>query len=205
MVSGRDFEIKESADIRMAVEGDRAPNGSPLSFKKCIEIGHVFKLGTKYSTSMEATCLDANGKPNPFIMGCYGIGLNRIMAAAIEAFHDESGISWPMSIAPYQVVICALDMREESVTSLSQKLHDELESVGIDVILDDRDARPGFKFKDAELIGFPVRITVGKRGLADGTVDVQIRRTGETQKVAPGQVVSTVKTIVENAIQEELT
>ncbi|MEK7732322.1 MAG: proline--tRNA ligase [Planctomycetota bacterium] len=203
--AGRDFQIKESGDIRMAVEGDRAPNGSELAFKKCIEVGHVFKLGTKYSESMQATCLDADGKAKPFVMGCYGIGLNRIMAAAIEAFHDDKGISWPMSIAPFHVVICALDIREEAVTSLSQRLHDELEAAGIDVLLDDRDARPGFKFKDAELIGFPIRLTVGKKGLAEGVVELQIRRTGESQKVAPDQVVATVCQIVDTRLREERT
>ena len=202
---GRDFQIKESADIRMAVEGDSASNGSPLIFKKCIEIGHVFKLGTKYSQAMEATCLNRDGKAKPFIMGCYGIGLNRIMAAAIEAYHDDKGICWPMTIAPFQVVICALDVREEQVRALAQKLHDELEQCGVDVLLDDRDARPGFKFKDAELIGFPIVVVVGKRGLADGTMDLQIRRTGETRKLAPDQVASAVKQLVEDATRTERT
>jgi len=201
----RDFQIAESADIRTAVAGDCSPGGSPLAFKKCIEVGHVFKLGTKYSAAMGATCLDQNGKPTPFIMGCYGIGLNRIMAAAIEAFHDDNGISWPMTIAPFQAVICALDVREEAVTAMATKLHDELEAAGVDVLLDDRDQRPGFKFKDAELIGFPIRITVGKRGLADGIVEIQTRRTGETQKVAPEQVVATVAAMVESAIRNERT
>ncbi len=202
---GRDYTIRESGDIRMAVEGDRSPTGSPLVFKKCIEIGHVFKLGTKYSAAMEAECLDKDGKPKPFIMGCYGIGLNRIMAAAIEAFHDEKGISWPMAIAPYHVVICALDMREAEVSSLALKLHDELEAAGVDVILDDRDARPGFKFKDAELIGFPLRITVGKRGLADGIVELLTRRSGEVQKLPPGEVSATVAGLVQSTIAAERT
>ncbi len=202
---GRDFEVKESGDIRMAVEGDRAPDGSPLVFQKCIEVGHVFKLGTKYSEAMDATCLNRDGKPRPFIMGCYGIGLNRIMAAAIEAFHDEKGICWPMAIAPFHVVICALDVREEAVQSLAIKLHDELAAAGVDVLLDDRDARPGFKFKDAELIGFPIRVTVGKRGLADGIVEVQARRTGEVQKLAPDAVATTVTDMVQAAIENERT
>ncbi|MBI1827007.1 MAG: proline--tRNA ligase [Planctomycetes bacterium] len=192
----RDFQIKESGDIRMAIPGDRAPNGSPLIFKKCIEIGHVFKLGTKYSVSMEAQCLDHVGKPRPFIMGCYGIGLNRIMAAAIEAFHDDKGIIWPMSIAPFQVVICALDIKDDAVMSLAQKLHDELIASGIDVILDDRDARPGFKFADAELIGFPLRITIGKKGLADGLIELTVRQTGETQKIKPAEAVAKVQECV---------
>ncbi len=202
---GRDFEIKSSADIRMAVEGDRAPNGSPLVFEKCIEVGHVFKLGTKYSSAMEATCLDQNGRPQPFIMGCYGIGLNRIMAAAIESFHDDRGICWPMAIAPFQAVICALDMREETVVKVAGEVHDQLVAAGVDVLLDDRDARPGFKFKDAELVGFPIRITVGKRGLAEGIAEIQNRRTGDVQKVAPDAVADIVAKMVEDAIREERT
>ncbi len=202
---GRDFEITETADIRTAVEGDRALNGSPLIFKKCLEVGHVFKLGTKYSESMEATCLNRDGKPQPFIMGCYGIGLPRIMAAAIEAFHDDKGICWPASIAPYAAVICSLDIREESVTTLAAKIHDELEAAGVDVILDDRDARPGFKFKDAELIGFPIRVVVGKRGLAEGVVELQIRRTGEVRKLAPDKVAAEVAQLVQAMIRDERT
>jgi len=200
---GRDYEIKESADIRMAVEGDRAPNGSPLDFKKCIEVGHVFQLGTKYSVAMDATYLDADGKSNPMIMGCYGIGVNRIMAAAIEAWHDDKGICWPMSIAPFEVVICALDTRDEAVNSLASKLHDELESAGIDVLLDDREARPGFKFNDADLIGFPVRVVVGKRGLAAGVVELQDRRTGEVQEVPPANAASVVVDMVRKKLETE--
>ncbi len=186
---GRDFVIKESGDIRVAVEGDRAPHGAPLHFRKCIEVGHVFKLGTKYSEAMEANYLDQHGKAHPMIMGCYGIGVARIMAAAIEARHDDNGIRWPMAIAPFQVVLCALDMREEAVTSLSQKLHDELSAAGVEVLYDDRDQRPGFKFKDADLIGIPIRITVGKKGLAEGNVEVNLRGSGEQHKIPPDGVV----------------
>lgn len=194
---GRDFEIRETGDIRMAVEGDRSTDGVALQFKKCIEIGHVFKLGTKYSDAMGATYLDANGKAQPMIMGCYGVGLNRIMAASIESFHDEKGISWPVSIAPFEVVLCALDVREETVTSLAAKLHDELIEAGVDVLLDDRDARPGFKFKDAELIGFPIRVTVGKRGLADGIVEVLDRANGEVEKVPPADATNKIKQMLQ--------
>jgi len=194
--AGRDFEITESADIRVAVEGDKAANGSPLRFRKCIEVGHVFKLGTKYSQAMEATFLDHNGKSAALIMGCYGIGLNRIMAAAIEASHDDKGIIWPVAIAPFTVVICALDLREEQVVAMATKIHDELAASGIDVLLDDRDARPGFKFNDADLIGFPFRITVGKKGLAEGVVELTVRKTGETTKLAPGEVTGTVRELV---------
>ena len=133
----------------------------------------------------------ANGKPQPFIMGCYGIGLNRIMAAAIESSHDDKGIIWPMSIAPFHVVICALDTREQAVVETAERLERELEAAGVEVLLDDRDARPGFKFADADLIGFPIRITVGKKGLAEGIVEVVNRKTGDVQKVAPADCVST--------------
>ncbi len=193
---GRDFEVREIADIRRAVQGDRAPNGSPLAFKKCIEVGHVFKLGAKYSEAMQATCLDRDGKAKPFIMGCYGIGLARIMAAAIESWHDDKGICWPPSIAPYQTVICALDMRDENVADIAHKLHDTIQGAGVDVLLDDRDARPGVKFNDADLIGLPVRVTVGSRGLSEGVVEVQARRTGEIQKVPPQQAPSTVVQLI---------
>ena len=195
---GRDFEIAESGDIRSAVEGDRSVGGSPLSFAKCIEVGHVFKLGTKYSDLMQANFTDADGKGKPLIMGCYGIGLNRIMAASIEASHDDKGIVWPVSIAPFQVVICALGMGEEEVVATAEKLHDELEAADIDVIFDDRDARPGFKFKDAELLGFPIRVTVGKRGLADGIVEIQTRHDGETRRIAPVEAVSTITSLIDD-------
>jgi prolyl-tRNA synthetase len=201
--AGRDYEIKESADIRTAVEGDRAPNGSPLIFEKCIEVGHVFKLGAKYSEAMQATYLDPAGKSNPMIMGCYGIGLNRIMAAAIEAWHDDKGICWPMSIAPFQVVICALDTREEAVNRTAERLHDELESAGVDVLLDDRDARPGFKFNDADLIGFPIRVVVGKRGLADGIVELRDRHTGEVQKIPPENAANVVAEMVRAKLETD--
>jgi len=202
---GRDFELAEVADVRNAVPGDRSPGGSPLVFRKCIEVGHVFKLGTKYSRAMGADFLDASGKSHAMIMGCYGIGLNRIIAAAIEAWHDDKGISWPMAIAPFHAQICALDTRDDEVTSLSEKLHGELEAAGVEVLYDDRDARPGVKFKDAELIGTPVRITVGKKGLADGVVEIQTRRTGDVQRVKPEQVTATVRAMVDGAIKSERT
>ena len=193
---GRDFQLGEVADIRFAVEGDKAPNGSPLVFEKCIEVGHVFKLGTKYSDAMKAHFLDENGKSKPIIMGCYGIGVNRILAAVIEASHDDNGICWPVNIAPFTVEIVALDHREEQVMTMAEKLHDELEAKGIDVLLDDRDARPGFKFKDADLIGIPIRITVGKRGLDEGIVEFKQRTDDEVQKISPDSIVEIVEKIV---------
>ncbi len=194
---GRDFEIAEAGDIRYAVEGDAAPNGSPLIFEKCIEAGHVFKLGTKYSDSMKAHFLDENGKSQPFIMGCYGMGVNRVLAAAIESFHDESGICWPINIAPFTVHICALDAREDAVMSTATKLHDDLEAAGIDTLLDDRDVRPGHKFKDADLVGVPIRVTVGKRGLNDGVVELKLRSGGDADKVAPDAAVAAIQKLIE--------
>ncbi len=188
---GRDFPVSGEkvlvADVRNVVEGDFSPkgSGSPLRLKTAIEVGHVFKLGTKYSDSLKATFLDQDGKPKPFIMGCYGIGVNRILAAAIESHHDENGIKWPAAIAPFEVLIVALDPREAEVMSIAHKLHDELAAAGVDVLLDDRDERAGFKFKDADLIGVPVRITVGKKSLAEGVVELKRRDSGDVQKLAP--------------------
>ncbi len=195
----RDFSITESADLRYAVQGDSSPNGSPFVFEKCIEVGHVFKLGTKYSDAMKATFLDENGKSIPIIMGCYGIGVNRILAASIEASHDDNGICWPISISPFAVHIAALDVREESVMQTAMKIHDELEAAGIDVLLDDRDSRPGAKFKDADLIGIPYRVTVGKRGLADGIVEFKLRKSDEVEKIAPDQIVGVIREKIANS------
>jgi prolyl-tRNA synthetase len=201
---GRDFALSGEnvtvADVRTVVEGDLSPigSGSPIRLEKAIEIGHVFKLGTKYSDAMKATFLDNDGKPKSLIMGCYGIGLNRIMAAAIESHHDESGILWPMSIAPFEVLIVALDPREKDVMDTAQKIHDELEAKGIDVLFDDRDERAGFKFKDADLIGIPLRITIGRKSLADGVVELKARDSQDIKKVAPNDALAAVVDLVEN-------
>lgn len=199
---GRDFPVSGEkvlvADVRNVVEGDLSPkrSGSPLRLKTAIEVGHVFKLGTKYSDSLKATFLDQDGKPKPFIMGCYGIGVNRILAAAIESHHDENGIKWPAAIAPFEVLIVALDPREAEVMSTTHKLHDELAAAGVDVLLDDRDERAGFKFKDADLIGVPVRITVGKKSLAEGVVELKQRGSAEVQKFPPASIGSAAINLV---------
>ncbi len=177
---GRDFPLSGEkvvvADVRTVVEGDASPTGSgPLTIRKAIEIGHVFKLGTKYSNSMTATYLDANGKAQPLIMGCYGIGVNRMLAAAIEASHDDDGIIWPMSIAPFEVLVIGLDPKDDEAMRVATQIHDELAAAGIDVLFDDRDERAGFKFKDADLIGIPLRIVVGKKSLTAGGVEVTQR------------------------------
>ncbi len=205
---GRDFPLEgdnvEVADVRLVVEGDRSPkgSGSPLHLRKAIEIGHVFKLGTKYSDSMKAEYLDKNGKAKPLIMGCYGIGLNRIMAAAVESSHDDDGIIWPMSIAPFQVLILALDPRKSDVMETAGKIHDELVAAGIDVLFDDRDERAGFKFKDADLIGIPVRITVGRKALAEGVVELKDRSDAEVERLSPDQASQRAVEIVRSALEK---
>jgi len=191
VVPGRDFPLEDErtiiADIRNVVDGDASPRGSesPVRLRKAIEVGHVFKLGTKYSDAMEATFLDGGGKAQPLIMGCYGIGLNRIMAAAIEAHHDDNGIIWPVSIAPFEVAVISLDPRDANVRTTAERIHDQLAARGVDVILDDRDERAGFKFKDVDLIGIPLRVIVGRKGLEAGQVEISHRRDGEKTSLAP--------------------
>ncbi len=187
---GRDFPLAGDSviagDVRTVAPDDRCVKcGASMTFRKCIEVGHVFKLGTKYSDALQATYLNKNGQARAFIMGCYGIGLNRIMAAAIESGHDEAGIIWPISIAPFEVLIVALDPRNEEVMTTAAKLHDDLAAAGIEALLDDRDERAGFKFKDADLIGIPLRITVGRKSLAAGVVELKQRAEEDVEKLAP--------------------
>ena len=195
---GRDFPVAGEqvavADIRNVVAGDLSPtgSGSPIHVRKAIEVGHVFKLGTKYSDAMQATYLNQQGKPNTFIMGCYGIGLNRIVAAAIESHHDDNGVMWPMSIAPFHVEILALDPRVDEVMATATDIHDRLVAKGVEVLFDDRDERAGFKFKDADLIGLPLRVIVGKKALAEGGVEVAHRRDDEKRTLSPDQAVAWV-------------
>lgn len=181
---GRDFALSEVADIRNVVAGDScAKCGGSMAFKKCIEVGHVFKLGTKYTQAMKATYLDADGKAQLSIMGCYGIGLNRILAAAVEISHDDAGIIWPINIAPYHVLIVPVDVRDDQVRQAAESLYGELTAAGAEVLLDDRDARAGVKFNDADLIGIPIRVTIGKRSLAEGFLEVKLRCGKDVQKV----------------------
>ena len=176
---GRDFEAR-FADIRQSREGDACPNcGGRLLFETAIEVGHIFKLGTYYSAPLDATYLDETGKERPIVMGSYGIGPGRVMAAAVEQHHDDAGIAWPRAIAPYDVHVVALPGLEQQSTEVA----DALEAHGHGVLLDDRDQRAGEKFADADLIGCPVRVTVGKKTLDDGAVDVRDRSTGDERRV----------------------
>ena len=176
VVPGRDFPLDRVFDLRNADAGDPCPRcGATMASRAGLEIGHVFKLGTRYSKAMGATYLDEKGVEIPIIMGCYGIGINRIMAAAIEAGHDDNGIIWPLSLAPYQVSLIPLQVNKAEVMDLTRKLEQELEAAGVDVLTDDRDQRPGVKFKDVDLIGVPLRVVIGERGLKDGSIEVKWR------------------------------
>lgn len=175
---GRDLPDPQVADLRNVVEGDRSPDGKgTLKLQRGIEVGHVFYLGTKYSEALNATYLDENGKPQFLQMGCYGIGVTRLAGAAIEQNHDEKGIIWPASIAPFEVVICPMNYaKSEAVREAADKLYEDLKARGVDVILDDRDMRPGVMFADWELIGVPHRVVIGDRGLKEGAVEYADRR-----------------------------
>lgn len=208
---GRDFPLETPAgakfhvavgDIRLVTDGDLAPSGSgsPIRLKTAIEIGHVFKLGTKYSEAMKATFLTKEGKPQPVVMGCYGIGLNRIVASAIEAHHDEGGVMWPIAIAPFEAIVISLDPKDEQVTRVATEIHEQLLAAGVDALFDDRDERAGFKFKDADLVGFPLRIVVGKKGLAEGVVEFSLRRSpANKEPLAPAAAVERVVAAVKAA------
>lgn len=173
---GRDAEPREWVDLILAEEGDPCPRSEgTLELFRGIEVGHIFKLGTKYSQKLGCNFLDAEGNDNPMTMGCYGLGIGRTVAAAIEQNHDKDGIIWPLPLAPFQVLIIALDPSLEEVSSLAENLYGSLTDQNIDVLYDDRAERPGVKFKDADLVGIPVRIVIGKRGLANGEVEISLR------------------------------
>lgn len=190
----RDFYVDIWADIALVKEGDscaRCESGR-LSITRGIEVGHVFQLGTKYSEAMDASFLDENGAAKPYIMGCYGIGVSRMVAAAIEQNHDERGIIWPVAIAPYQVLVIALKWSEEEERKVAEEIYNGLCEGGTDVLLDDRDESAGVKFADGDLIGIPVQIVVGKRSLAEGCVEIKVRSTGVSEKVVVAEAVSNV-------------
>ncbi|MDQ5894936.1 MAG: prolyl-tRNA synthetase [Actinomycetota bacterium] len=180
--AGRDFTFEE-ADIRSVIEGDTTDDGHPITLEPAIEIGNIFKLGTRYSVPLGATFLDENGKEQPVVMGSYGIGPARIVAAAAEQFADEKGLSWPMALAPWQVHLVSLSKSDEPERAEADRLYEELLEAGIEVIYDDRDAGTGQKLTDAELVGCPLRIIVGRRGLADGIYEASVRKTGAEHRI----------------------
>ena len=205
VVPGRDFPLDgdnvKVLDLRNAAEGDTYA-GKKLLFKRGIEVGQVFKLGDKYSKKLGAKFLDSDGKEQVCLMGCYGIGINRIMASAIELMYDENGIIWPISIAPWEVIITPAGNTDEIIEA-GEKLYNELNELGVEVLLDDRDARGGVKFKDADLIGIPVRVTIGKNSIAEGKVELKLRRESESANIdvniAAGKVVEVV-----NKLKQEI-
>ena len=200
---GRDLPEPLVLDIRNAVIGDPSPDGKGVvDICRGIEVGHVFQLGTRYSESMGCTYLDQQGKAQPMVMGCYGIGVTRLLGAAIEQGHDEKGIIWPISMAPFEVVICPMGYeKSEAVKAACDQLHDELMTAGIDVILDDRNERPGAMFADWELIGAPFRIVIGDRGLADSQVEFKGRTDAESQNIPLGEIKAKVIAAVQAAKQ----
>jgi len=196
----RDFSVDQFADLRLVMAGDRCPRcGGELNFGRGIEVGHVFKLGTKYSKSMHAVFLDEQGEEKYFFMGCYGIGVARTVAAAIEQNNDPDGIAFPVSIAPFEAVLLPLQMHESRVVEEARKIYEACVAAGADILMDDRDVRPGVKFKDADLLGTPLRVTVGERTLKQGMVEIKMRSQKESATVsiseAPAVIPARIKAL----------
>jgi len=206
VVPGRDFPLEGAniivTDIRYAQKGD-AYDGKELLFKKGIEVGQVFKLGTKYSKKLGAKFLDEQGHEKPCVMGCYGIGINRIFASAIELGNDGNGIIWPISIAPFEVIVTSVNQDDEDVARVAGTIYGQLLSRGIDVLLDDRVLRGGAKFKDADLIGVPVRVTVGRKSLAQDRVEIKLRRESQSRSVPIEEAADKTMALV-TSLKEEL-
>ena len=199
----RDFTPSAFADLRLAVDGDPCPrcDQGRLETYRGIEVGQVFYLGKKYSESMGATYLDAEGRERPVEMGCYGIGISRLVAAAIEQNNDANGIIWPFSIAPFHVLLLPINYKDQAIQAVSDRLYQELQKCGIEVLLDDRDERPGVKFKDADLIGIPLRLTVGAKGLEKGRVELRWRCDGKVDEILLDEASQKVQSIVKQALQ----
>ena len=194
---GRDYQITKTADLRMAREGDKCPESDgKLKSYRGIEVGHVFYLGQKYSKIMNGTFLDKNGKSQHYEMGCYGVGITRVVQAAIEQSHDADGIIWSKALSPFHVHICLLDIKDENLTKYVNDMALRFASIGIETFIDDRDERPGVKFKDADLLGFPVRIVVGKKGFDAAQIEVVNRKTKEVEKVAPDAVMAQAEKVL---------
>jgi len=193
----RDLAHGKSVDLRSVLAGEGCPEcGKPLQVGKALEVGHIFKLGTRYTESMGAKVLDEAGKELPIIMGCYGIGVERILAGAVESHHDADGILWPMSIAPMHLALLPLQMQDEQIRNTAEQLYRELTAAGVEVLLDDRDERAGVKFKDADLIGLPLRIAIGKKGLAEGKVEWKVRGEKDVVLVPLAEVVAKAQAMV---------
>ena len=193
-----DIGVNSFVDIRLAEAGELCPQcGKPLKVTRGIEVGNIFQLGTKYSKPMNAVYLDQNGKTQPYVMGCYGIGISRTAAAAVEAHHDEFGIKWPLAIAPYHAIVIPVNTKDELQAKVAEDIYKTLLKHGVEAVIDDRDERAGVKFKDAELIGFPYIITVGK-GISEGLVEFKTRETNEKSEIKPEEAAEIVITAVSN-------
>lgn len=198
VVPGRDFQPDLVADLRLVREGDPCPRcGRSLQLQRGIEVGHIFKLGTKYSTPMGCTFLDATGREQPMIMGCYGLGIGRTVAAAVEQNHDQAGIIWPLPLAPFEVEVLNLNPDSTEVARTAESLYGDLQAAGVEVLYDDRDERSGVKFKDADLIGIPVRVVVGKKGLEQGQVEISLRRYNKKRPVPLKETIARVRAVVD--------
>ncbi len=196
--AGRDFQPDEVADIRIPQEQDPCPQcGKPIRLLSAIEVGHIFKLGTKYSAALDATFLDEDGRQRPFVMGCYGIGVSRILAAIIETHHDSSGILWPLGVAPYLAVIIPINHEDTAIREAAEGLHREALEAGLEVLLDDREVSGGVKMKDADLVGFPVRILLSEKTLQKGSIEVKHREKAEPLLVKPAEVIPTLKKLLD--------
>ncbi|EAC6951476.1 proline--tRNA ligase, partial [Listeria monocytogenes] len=188
----RDFSVTSYFDLRMIQVGDLSPDGQGvIKFAEGIEVGHIFKLGTKYSEAMNATILDENGRAQPIIMGCYGIGVSRILSAIAEQSNDENGFVWDKQISPFDLHLIPVNMKSEEQVAFAETLYTSLQDAGFSVLIDDRAERAGVKFADADLIGLPIRITVGKKA-AEGVVEVKIRKTGEMIEVRQDELLNTL-------------
>ena len=199
----RDFTPSAFADLRLAVSGDPCPrcDSGTLETHRGIEVGQVFYLGTKYSVAMGATYLDAEGRERPIEMGCYGIGISRLVAAAIEQNHDANGIIWPFSLAPFQVLLLPINYKDKAIREAADKLYQELQQNGVEVLLDDRDERPGVKFKDADLVGIPLRVTIGAKGLEKGCIELRSRRDSKTEEIPVADSVTKIRAVLTQALQ----
>jgi prolyl-tRNA synthetase len=190
---GRDFKVEEFIDVAEVKGGEPCPEcGEPLEEMRGIEVGHIFKLGTKYSEAMGALFVDEEGRERPMVMGCYGIGITRVMAAAVEQNHDENGIIWPFELAPFEVIVIPTNVKKDEIRELSEEIYETLKREGFDVLLDDRNARPGFKFKDADLIGIPLQVIVGKRA-GEGVVELKLRKSGERLELPAKELPAKIK------------
>ncbi|MFH1077227.1 MAG: proline--tRNA ligase [Pseudomonadota bacterium] len=201
---GRDFTVAQFEDLRFAVSSDTCPRcGKPIEIKRGIEVGHIFKLGTKYSKALSATFLDKTGQEQAAVMGCYGIGVGRTVAAAIEQNHDQHGIIFPMPIAPFHATILPLQMQSSEVVSTAQRLYQELSRRGVETMIDDRDERPGVKFNDSDLIGIPIRIAIGEKSLKQGKVELKLRAEKNTTLLSIEEALETVENIVKAQIKND--